>query len=207
MAVRCRGALGYHAAMRRLPLLFAAVLPACGPEPAPIVAPPRPTAAATATGAPATEVAAAGDPAPTPPAAVSGGRLASRGRAGRAAMAVHLLTGASAIGVEVQSHLVRAARDLAERMNVSRVSWVHGDAELLTGSMTTGSVFFLYCPFSGDRLERVLDDLEPIARTRRIRVCAVDLPLPHRPWLTLVSPPSGDLAVYRSTLVNSPART
>ena len=118
--------------------------------------------------------------------------------AGRAAMAAHLLTGASAVGIEIQSHLVRAARDVAERVNVSRVSWVQGDAALLTGSMTTGTVFFLYCPFGGDRLERVLDELEPIARTRRIRICAVDLPLPHRPWLTLVSPPSGDLAVYRS---------
>jgi hypothetical protein len=63
-------------------------------------------------------------------------------------------------------------------------------------------VFFLYCPFSGGRLEQLLDDLEPIARTRRIRVCTVDLPLPARAWLTLVSPPSLDIAVYRSTLLD-----
>jgi len=63
-------------------------------------------------------------------------------------------------------------------------------------------VFFLYCPFSGARLERVLDDLESIARTREIRVCCVDLPLPPRAWLALAAPPSGDLAVYRSTLLD-----
>lgn len=118
--------------------------------------------------------------------------------AGRAAVLVHLLTGASAIGLEVQSQLVLAARELARRLHVSRVSFVHGDAALLAGSLTAGSVFFLYCPFSGDRLETVLDGLEPIAAARPIRVCTVDLPLPHRPWLGLVSPPAGDLAVYRS---------
>jgi SAM-dependent methyltransferase len=125
--------------------------------------------------------------------------------AGRAAVLVHLLTGARAIGVEIQPSLVAAARDLAERVNAPHVSWVQGDAALLTGSIASGSVFFLYCPFSGARLEKVLGDLEPLARTRQIRVCAVDLPLPHRPWLTPVSPPSGDLAVYRSTLVDPPA--
>jgi hypothetical protein len=117
---------------------------------------------------------------------------------GRAALLTHLLTGASAMGLEIQPGLVRASRELATRLNVSRFSVVEGDATMLTGFVTIGSVFFLYCPFSGDRLERVLDDLESIARTRQIRICCVDLPLPARPWLTLISPPAGDLSVYRS---------
>jgi hypothetical protein len=66
--------------------------------------------------------------------------------------------------------------------------------------MTTGSVFFLYCPFSGERLIRVLADLECIARTRMLRIGCVDLPLPARPWLTLDPRPSGDLAIHRTTL-------
>ncbi len=117
---------------------------------------------------------------------------------GRAAALVHLLTGASAIGLEIQPALVLASRDLRTRLNVPRVAPVEGDAARLVGYITIGSIFFLYCPFSGARLEKVLDDLEEIARTRQIRVCCVDLPLPPRPWLTLDSPPSGDLAVYRS---------
>ena len=48
-----------------------------------------------------------------------------------------------------------------------------------------GTVFFLYCPFSDARLERVLDALESIAMTRPIRICCVDLPLPPRSWLSL----------------------
>lgn len=118
---------------------------------------------------------------------------------GRAAALVHLLTGASAIGIEVQPELVLASRDLAARLRLSRFSQVLGDAADLAGSIAGGSVFFFYCPFGGDRLEKVVDDLEPIARTRQIRVGCVDLPLPPRPWLTLASAPSRDLTIYRST--------
>jgi SAM-dependent methyltransferase len=119
---------------------------------------------------------------------------------GRAAAAVHLLTGAPAIGLEVQPALVHAARDLATRLLLSRISFVEGEAANLAGLVTLGSVFFLYCPFSGDRLARVLASLELIARTRMIRVCCVDLPLPPCAWLTLEPQLSGDLAIHRSTL-------
>jgi SAM-dependent methyltransferase len=119
---------------------------------------------------------------------------------GRATAFVHLLTGAGVIGIEIQSGFIRAARDLATRLRMPRVACVAGDAVQLTGYMTTGSVFFLYCPFSGDRIQKVLGDLEAIARTRAIRVCCVDLPLPPCSWLAPVPPLSGDLAIYRSTL-------
>jgi hypothetical protein len=119
--------------------------------------------------------------------------------AGRAVALVHLLTGASTIGLEIQPDLVLASRALATRVNIPRVSSIEGDAALLAGRIQSGTIFFLYCPFSGDRLEQVIDGVEVIARTRPIRVCSVDLPLPRRPWLELVSPPEGDLAVYRST--------
>jgi predicted RNA methylase len=117
---------------------------------------------------------------------------------GRAAACVHLLTGAAVIGIEVQSRLVRAARELATRLVLPRVSYIEGDAATLTRVIATGSVFFFYCPFSGDRLVNLLGDLEVIARARPIRVCCLDLPLPPCPWLTLESPPTGDLSIYRS---------
>jgi hypothetical protein len=100
--------------------------------------------------------------------------------------------------------MILASRELATRLSATRVSMVEGDAAHLTGLIMIGSVFFLYCPFSGDRLEKVLDDLEHIARTRQIRVCCLDLPLPPRPWLSLVSRPSEGLAIYRSTFLNEP---
>lgn len=120
---------------------------------------------------------------------------------GRAAALVQLLTGASAIGLEIQLGLVRAARELMARASGLRVEVIEGDAAARTGLVASGSVFFLYCPFSGERLEKVLGELEVIARTRQIRVCCVDLPLPPRAWLELVSPQHEDLAVYRSAPV------
>jgi hypothetical protein len=119
---------------------------------------------------------------------------------GRAAILVHLLTGAGAIGLEVQPALALASRGLAARLHLSRVSCVNGDATTLTGLITIGSVFLLYCPFGGDRLAKVLADLESIARTRPLRICAVDLPLPPCPWLTIQGLHPGNLAIYRSTL-------
>jgi hypothetical protein len=125
---------------------------------------------------------------------------------GRAMTLAHLLTGAAAMGLEIQSGLVRLSRDLARRLNASRISVVEGDAARLTGFITIGTVFFLYCPFGGARLERVLDDLESIACTRPIRVCCVGLPLPSRSWLEPLLLPFGDLAVYRSTQASSKLR-
>jgi SAM-dependent methyltransferase len=121
---------------------------------------------------------------------------------GRAAALVHLLTGAAVIGIEIQPALVHASRGLTTRLNALRFSSVQGDAAVLVGCITTGSIFFLYCPFSGERLEKVLDQLGSIARTNPVRICCVDLPLPPRPWLTFAAPPSADLTVYRSTLLD-----
>jgi hypothetical protein len=122
---------------------------------------------------------------------------------GRAAALVHLLTGAPAIGLEIQRELVLGARHLSERLRLPHVVSIEGDAVNPTGAITIGSVFFFYCPFSGARLDSVLGQLEAIARTRMIRVCCLDLPLLSCPWLTLESPPSADLAIYRSSCRSS----
>jgi SAM-dependent methyltransferase len=123
---------------------------------------------------------------------------------GRAAALMHLTTGAAAIGLEIQPALVLASRDLAKRLSTLRLSVVEGDAALTAGLMVIGSVFFLYCPFSGNRLEKVLSDLESIARTRQIQVCTLDLPLPPCTWLALTARPSEGLSIYRSTLLDKP---
>jgi hypothetical protein len=116
---------------------------------------------------------------------------------GRALTLLHFVTGASAIGLEVQAALVRGSRELASRLNARGVSVIEGDVVQLVRQVADGSVFFLYCPFSGQRLERLLDELESIARCHQIRVCSLGLTLPTRPWLTPVAC-SNDLTVYRS---------
>lgn len=98
---------------------------------------------------------------------------------GRAAALVHLVTGAEVVAVEVQAGLAAEARALAARVAPGGLSVLHGDAPRLVGGLDRGTVFFLYCPFSGDRLAALLDALP----RRSARVCTVDLPLPERPWL------------------------
>ena len=117
---------------------------------------------------------------------------------GRATALTHLLTGAGAIGIEIQADLVRRSRILAESLNTSRLVTVEGNATELVKFIQIGTVFFLYCPFSGKQLERVVDDLGQIAVTRPIRVCCVQLPAIHRPWLELISPETSELLIYRS---------
>jgi SAM-dependent methyltransferase len=117
---------------------------------------------------------------------------------GRAALAAHLLTGASAVGIDIQPRLVKAARDRALELGLTDVSFVHGDAAEEAPRLTRATVFFLYCPFSGARLAALLGGLEPIARRHPLRLCCVDLPLPAVSWLT-AERVDRDLVVYRAT--------
>ena len=55
-------------------------------------------------------------------------------RNGRALSFVHLLTGATAIGVEIQPELVRAARERAARLRLSRLTTLEGDATSIMGA-------------------------------------------------------------------------
>ena len=104
------------------------------------------------------------------------------------------------------ARLMIADKDLAARLSLSRVAHVEGDASVLARYMTIGSIFFLYCPFSGERLAKVVADLADVARTRTIRVCTVDTPVPPCLWLDPEPEPAAALnvAVYRSTLCEHP---
>lgn len=117
---------------------------------------------------------------------------------GRAALVMHFLTGAGAVGLEIQPALALAARDLTARLGADRVATVEGDAAHTAGHVSAGTVFFLYCPFGGSRLAQLLAALEAVARTRPIRVCCLDLPLPDCAWLALAAQPSPGLDIYRS---------
>jgi hypothetical protein len=110
------------------------------------------------------------------------------------------MTGARAIGLEIQPSLALTSRDLATRLSIPLLTTIEGDAARTPGSSALGSVFFLYCPFSGDRLTRLLASLEPIARARMLRISCVDVSLPSRPWLALERQLGPDLAIYRTTL-------
>ncbi len=117
---------------------------------------------------------------------------------GRTTALAHLLTGAGCIGLEIQPRLARAGRALAARLDLSRSSVIEGDAVDLLRFITIGTAFFLYCPFTGERLRRVLSVLEGIARMRPIRICCVDMPPLACPWLVPIAPLGESLCIYRS---------
>lgn len=117
---------------------------------------------------------------------------------GRVLTLVHLLTGATCLGVEIQPALVVAANLTAQQLNLSGTRCVEGDAAALLQPIASGTVFLLYCPFSGPRLQAFLGQLEPIAHARSIRVCCVDMPPLETPWLAPLPSRSTALDVYQS---------
>lgn len=113
---------------------------------------------------------------------------------GRVVILAHLLSGARACGVEIQEPLVRRARARAAALALPAVSFVHADA---AEAELDGSIFYLYAPFNGEVLARVLRRLEDVARRRPIVVCAASLEL-DAPWLLPRRSSSVSLTLYDS---------
>jgi len=117
---------------------------------------------------------------------------------GRATALSSMLTGATCIGLEIQPALVQAARQRSAALHLARVRFIEGDAADRMCDASDGTVFFLYCPFGGERLERVLDGLHALALKRPLRICCVGMPALERSWVTPLPSTSVDLMVYRT---------
>lgn len=122
---------------------------------------------------------------------------------GRVAVLAHLVSGARARGVEIQEPLVRLARDCAAELRLSDVEFIHGNAADVEPD---GSVFFLYAPFTGATLQKVLGRLERLSQKRQLTVCAVWMELPGERWLRrrLSATASPSLAIYDSLAPSRP---
>lgn len=117
---------------------------------------------------------------------------------GKTAALLHFLSGAATIGIEIQRHLFERAVLLATTLKRTRLPIVHGDANELLRYLPLATAYFLYCPFSGQRLARVLAELEAQARNRKIRICCVDMPLLEVPWLRTLGAPHHSVRTYES---------
>lgn len=122
---------------------------------------------------------------------------------GRVGAFVHFLTGAAAIGIEIQQHLVREATRLRAELRRSRMITIHGDAAELLRYLPLGTVYFLYCPCGGARLERILSLIEYEARHRSIRVCCVDMAPIESPLLAPVDALHHSVRLYESSRARS----
>lgn len=117
---------------------------------------------------------------------------------GRVAMLVHLLTGARAIGLEIQAALVELGAARAAALGLEGVEMRRGDAR--EAELPDGTVVYLYLPFVGRSLERVLGKLEAMAGRRGIAVCALGVELRRQPWLRPVDDTSLWMTVHESVV-------
>jgi len=99
---------------------------------------------------------------------------------GKVVMLAALLTGARAHGVELQPDLVKRARAAATTLGLD-VTFSCEDARV--APLETGTVFFLYLPFTGPILDEVVDRLARLAETKSIAIAALGVDLPARPSL------------------------
>ena len=90
---------------------------------------------------------------------------------GHVPMLTAIHTGACGVGVEVEPVYVECARRAARMLNLERATFIAGDAR--TVSLDSGTVFYLYTPFSGSMLRTMLDLLREEGRKRDIRLCTL----------------------------------
>jgi hypothetical protein len=112
---------------------------------------------------------------------------------GHVPLLVSASTGARCVGVELEPSLVASARRCAQKLNLQRVSLLEQDAQ--HADLSSGTVFYLYTPFTGSILRAVLDGLKVQAAQRAIKVCTfgpcVDV-VRGESWLEPVTAPRPD---------------
>lgn len=99
---------------------------------------------------------------------------------GKATLLTHLLTGAAAVGLELEPARVEGARQRAVALGLTGVSYVQGDARQ---AVPEGTVYYLYLPFTGAALDAAMVRLEEATRGRQVVVCTLGLELARWPWL------------------------
>jgi protein-L-isoaspartate O-methyltransferase len=121
---------------------------------------------------------------------------------GHVALLVHLLSGARAVGVEIQPAYWAAACRSAASLNLSGVTYINQDAR--TADLSGGTFYYLYTPFRGALLRSVLGRLELEARQRSIQICSYGpctATIAREPWLAALSEPGlppTPLAIFQS---------
>ena len=119
---------------------------------------------------------------------------------GHVPLLVSICTPARCIGIELEAGCVERACQCAQTLNLGRVTFVHQDAR--KADLSTGTIFYLYTPFTGSILRSVLDRLRSEALRRPIRVCTYGPITPliaQEPWLEAGEPPTTHrIAFFRS---------
>src|SRR3984893_666411 len=74
---------------------------------------------------------------------------------GHVPLLVSMLTGVRSLGIDVQAAYVASAQECAKSLHLSRVRFLTQDAQ--AADLSSGTVFYLYSPFTGSILTQVLN--------------------------------------------------
>lgn len=104
---------------------------------------------------------------------------------GHVSLLASICSHAGSIGIESEAAYIDCARQCARRLNLhNKVTFIHQDARL--ADFSTGTVFYLYTPFTGSILRAVLHLLKHEAAARPIRICSYGpctSVIAKEPWL------------------------
>ena len=119
---------------------------------------------------------------------------------GHVPLLVSMLTGVRSLGIEVQAAYVASAQECVQSLHLSRVRFITQDAR--AADMSSGSVFYLYSPFTGSILTEVLNTLRMESTRRSIKICSLGpctRTVANETWLKASTPPdTGRITVFYS---------
>jgi SAM-dependent methyltransferase len=98
---------------------------------------------------------------------------------GKVVLLAALLSGAQAIGIELDPVLVAAARSAASELGLDHARFLEGDLRSIP--LPQADVYYMFIPLQ--RSAQLLQRLEPIARQRSFLLYAQGLELSQTPWL------------------------
>lgn len=111
-----------------------------------------------------------------------------------------ICTRARCVGIELEAAYVDCATRCAKALGLTNASFVRQDAR--EADLSTGTVFYLYTPFTGAMLDEMLSRLRREAAAREIRIATLGPCTPivaREPWLRSGDAPKVDrLALFRS---------
>jgi hypothetical protein len=90
---------------------------------------------------------------------------------GQVALLASMLTGVQSLGIEVEAAYVASAQECAQSLHLSRVRFIHDDAR--SADLSSGTVFYLYSPFTGSILANILKRLRKESTRRPIKICTL----------------------------------
>jgi hypothetical protein len=88
---------------------------------------------------------------------------------GHVPLLASMFTGARSFGIEIEAAYVASAQECAESLALNRVRFIQQDAR--AADLSSGTVFYLYSPFTGSILTHVLENLRKESTYRPIKIC------------------------------------